>query len=289
MISSGSTSEEADNTVFDGDWLALREPADHAARDATMLASVWSHLKQTENPRIVDIACGRGSTIAALDPDNTLGAEWHLLDQDTALLADALNRFPAHHIRTGRCDLRSAVISADQFGDIVPAGTDLITMSAFIDLVSLEWLAHFALRCAQRAVPVYCALSIDGTVEFDPSHVLDTPVLQALAHHEQTDKGFGTALGPGAPYAFSAAFGRAGFVVDQAKADWKLGASEAPLARALLDGWAEAVMESGQLEPERADDWIRSRRQSVVDRDLVMTVGHIDAFARLPHQDVTKL
>jgi hypothetical protein len=280
--------DETDQTEFSGDWLALREPADHAARDPDLLGQVVRRLEEIDQPRIVDLASGRGSTIAAIDPDNVLDAHWHLMDQDQALLQLARERFPAHRIMAARSDLRSAVLSRDQFGDIIPAGTDLITVSAFIDLASIEWTAHLALRCSERAIPVYCALTIDGRFTFDPVHPLDEAFLSALARHEQTNKGFGPALGPHAPQAFQAAFGRAGYIVDQAESDWKLEPADKPLIEALIEGWAGAVLETGLVEQGDLLSWVSARIGQLREGALTLSVGHKDLLARLPQHDVTK-
>jgi hypothetical protein len=280
---------QQDQTVFDGDWLSLREPADHAARDERLLEAVRLRLREIENPRVVDLAAGRGSTIAAIDPGNELGVQWHLRDQDVGLLRQAKTRFADHGIESGPCDLRTAVLSADQFGDLVPAGTDLVTLSAFVDLVSLEWLAHFALRCSERALPVYCALTIDGRFSFDPVHPSDEAFLTALATHEQSDKGFGPALGPHAPQVFNAAFGRAGYVVDEADSDWVLSADDAPLIEALIEGWVGAVMQSGLMDETELIGWVSARLNQMRERSLRISLGHKDMLARPPRRDVTKL
>jgi hypothetical protein len=279
---------ETDQTEFGADWLSLREPADHAARDPVTLLRVTARLGEIEHPKIVDLASGRGSSIAAIDPHNALDADWHLLDQDDTLLRAARSRFPDHRIMTARCDLRSAVRSKDRFGDIIPAGTDLITVSAFIDLASIDWIAHWALRCSERAIPVYCALTIDGRFAFDPVHPGDEVFLTALARHEQTDKGFGPALGPHAPQAFGAAFGRAGYVVDEAEADWTLRADDKPLIEALIEGWAGAVLETGMMDQGDLLSWVSARISQLRDESLTITVGHKDLLARLPQRDMTK-
>jgi hypothetical protein len=52
--------------VFPQTWLDLREPADHAARDNCSAGSC-SAKAAGENPVIVDLGCGTGSTIRAFD------------------------------------------------------------------------------------------------------------------------------------------------------------------------------------------------------------------------------
>ena len=47
---------------FSADWLALREPADHAARDGDLLAAA----AQVAGAVIVDLGCGTGSTLSLI-------------------------------------------------------------------------------------------------------------------------------------------------------------------------------------------------------------------------------
>ena len=53
---------------FSAEWLALREPYDTRARNAAVLDAVVSSLSALPSSRIVDLACGTGSTLRALAP-----------------------------------------------------------------------------------------------------------------------------------------------------------------------------------------------------------------------------
>ncbi|MEL7014277.1 MAG: class I SAM-dependent methyltransferase, partial [Pseudomonadota bacterium] len=72
---------------FDPEWLALREPADHAARDATLLGRAVTAAGPA--PVILDLACGTGSTLRAVAPHMQVHAVWRLVDNDLALLEHA--------------------------------------------------------------------------------------------------------------------------------------------------------------------------------------------------------
>ncbi len=71
---------------FDADWLAMREPADHAARDR---AGVERALPERALTRAVDLGGGTGSTLRYLIPRLGGRQQWWLLDHDPALLAAA--------------------------------------------------------------------------------------------------------------------------------------------------------------------------------------------------------
>ncbi|MEY4985020.1 MAG: hypothetical protein RIR62_3286, partial [Pseudomonadota bacterium] len=71
---------------FSADWLALREPADHAARDARLLRAAAGVARH--RAVVVDLGCGTGSTRRAFG-DLLAGATWRMVDGDAALLARA--------------------------------------------------------------------------------------------------------------------------------------------------------------------------------------------------------
>ena len=77
---------------FDKDWLALREPVDLRARDASMVERFSRHLEEVLAPVIVDIGCGTGSTWRSLSDRVPRTAQWQLLDYDPLLLAEAERR-----------------------------------------------------------------------------------------------------------------------------------------------------------------------------------------------------
>ncbi|CAN0508743.1 unnamed protein product, partial [Phaeothamnion confervicola] len=76
-------------TGFSADWLALREPHDLRARNATVLAAVVASQAGNTAIRVVDLACGTGSTLRALAPQFHAPQNWRLADNDLGLLARA--------------------------------------------------------------------------------------------------------------------------------------------------------------------------------------------------------
>ena len=70
---------------FDAAWLALREPADAAARDPGLLAAAAGYLGA--GALAVDIGCGTGATVRAFAGCAPEGLRWRLVDNDPRLLA----------------------------------------------------------------------------------------------------------------------------------------------------------------------------------------------------------
>ena len=180
-------------TGFSADWLALREPYDGRARNRDVLEAVVAAVGERTSIGVVDLACGTGATLRAIGAHLPARQDWRLVDNDLSLLA-----------RTVRPDgpgLTVTAVPVDLNRDLEAAldgPIDLVTTSALLDLVSGAWLERFAVEAAARRLPVYAALSYDGRVALDPCDPADDAIIAAFNRHQQTDKGFGPALGPDA-------------------------------------------------------------------------------------------
>ena len=121
---------------FSGEWLALREPFDHVARAPAVTAAALAHLAGRTAPLVVDLGCGRGSSLRFLRPRLGPGVRWRLVDRDPALLEQAARALdPAERVELVTADLRG-----DDLADVV-AAADLVSAAALIDLVDETWLA----------------------------------------------------------------------------------------------------------------------------------------------------
>src|SRR5215204_2554905 len=88
---------------FSAEWLALREPVDHAARSIDLTRTVLDALPRDAPQRILDLAAGTGSNLrylrrAGSERPRPPNAEWLLVDRDPALLAHVA-RSPDVHTR----------------------------------------------------------------------------------------------------------------------------------------------------------------------------------------------
>jgi hypothetical protein len=258
---------------FSADWLALREPADHAARAHDITAELAAHLAAQPRTKAVDLAGGTGSNIRYLLPRLWHIRHWTLIDHDPALLAVArttlepLLQARGVALETVRLDLGE--LEALPLDDCA-----LVTSSALLDLVSADWLERFARRCREARAHVLCALNYDGRIGCEPRDSDDEHVRALVNRHQRIDKGFGPALGPGASAAAEAAFG--GCEQRVSPSDWRLGAEAAALQQQLLDGWASAA---GEVAPEDAASigaW-RARRLAHINAGRsTIAVGHRD-------------
>jgi SAM-dependent methyltransferase len=267
---------------FAPDWLALREPADQRARHAGIIAAIAQYgstqAQAQGQVRITDLGCGTGSTLRALSPQLPARQHWCLVDNDPVLLSRA-----SHHARTLPASVTVTTWQADlQHGieSVVAQETDLLTASAFLDLVSQAWLERLVASAAHYRRPVYIALSYDGRTSCEPPDPFDGRVLAAFNAHQLGDKGLGGALGPQAGAAAAQCFEAAGFTVRTAQADWRLGQADSALQAQLLEGWHRAVSETGALSPHELDSWRARRLAFLADGRSRLCVGHVDLWAQ---------
>ncbi|TNB49658.1 methyltransferase domain-containing protein [Martelella lutilitoris] len=258
---------------FDADWLTLREPADKAARDERLVEAFARHLSGAAKPLVIDIGCGTGSTLRCLAHAVPADKNWLLLDNDPLLLKEAERRSEAHAgIALRRHDLNDLV-------GLPLEDAAIVTASALFDLCSEDFSARFAERLAVCSVGLYAALNYDGRIDWSEAHPLDETVVAAFNRHQQTDKGFGVALGPKAAARLAVLFGDHGFRVETGESPWRLSSDSAPLQKAFIEGFRQPLQEIGGLRSSDIDDWIAFRLAAAEKPGSHCTVGHTDLLA----------
>ena len=200
---------------FSAGWLALREPADHRARDRALLAALGalSSPAATASP-IVDLGCGTGSNLRALAPHLPRAPGLAPRRPRSGPACGARERLAAWADRAradGRADLRLAKdgrehrglasVEADLARDPGAAlddRADLVTAAALFDLVSARGSSASPTRVAADGRVFYTALTYDGEEAWrrrtPPTRRCSPP----STRHQRSDKGFGPAAGPAA-------------------------------------------------------------------------------------------
>ena len=263
-------------SAFTADWLALREPADHAARSVRLTRAIAAALPKKTPLHVLDLASGTGSNMRYLTTHLSGAQEWLLVDHDPALLGQVSSPSRAgeaeHRFETRQLDLAALADAGDDIFD----GRALVTAAALLDLVSETWLRALAARCRERGAAVLFALSYDGRIQCSPADPEDDGIRDFVNQHQRTDKGFGPALGPGATDAAERCFASLGYQVQRETSDWVLSPESDQLQRQLIEGWAESAM---TMAPERSASirgWLTRRLAHVASGRSRLVVGHQD-------------
>ena len=279
--------------TFDPAWLALREPADHRSRATaamTLLERAWREHRWS---RVLDLGAGTGSNLRYVAPRLPGDQHWTLVDHDADLLARAVAPDAASGVSCVAGDLADVGLRL-----IRETRAELVTGSALLDLVSKAWLADLVSACRDARCAAHFALTYDGTMQWhaapgerrpddDPD---DGLVRRAVNAHQRRDKGLGPALGPMAGLTAETHFRAAGYRVWLLPSPWRLGPDDAPLARALVDGWETAAVEEVRAAAagaggatgagvDRARGWGVRRRATIAGGCFGLTVGHLDLLA----------
>ncbi len=276
---------------FSPDWLALRESADHRARDPGLLEKLRDHFKGRESVTVFDLGTGTGSNLRATAPSLPPAQEWTLVDHDPKLLAAACDAIAAWAdssratvngigvSKGGRSvlvDLKRTDLAAE------PAAwagqtPDLVTAAALFDLVSEKWIERFVDAVARAKAVFYTALTHSSAAIWTPPHPLDDAMTAAFESHFGTDKGFGPSAGSKATEFLASAFKRAGYQVERRETPWRLGAADRQLIAEVAQGWADAVLETKTLSAAEVREWFKARS-----RDGTCVIGHEDLLAFPP-------
>jgi hypothetical protein len=282
---------------FSPDWLAQREPLDAAARDAGLAHDFAAAIADTPR-RIIDLGAGTGANLRVLAPLIGGDQDWLLIDNDPALLfaqRREITRWAAQHgwgvseeatgaleltvgparwrVRSQQLDLQASL------GQLALSDCDGLTTTAFLDLVSVDWIDRLCQMLWGSPRPFLATLSVDGQRRWQPAMTDDLRLHQAFERHQIGDKGFGAALGITAVDAMALRLDRLGFKVGTARSDWQIAGEHPELLGQMID---EALAVACELEPAGASafaQWAATRHAQAATGTLALTIGHRDLLA----------
>ncbi len=258
------------------EWLALREPADAAARARDLIEHLGPAPPASGRWVIHDLGCGTGAMSRWLAPLLPGPQHWVMHDRDADLLKVATAAVP------GPAADGAAVTVETQLGDITRlhagdlGGASVITASALLDLMTGDELAGLVTVCADAACPVLLTLSVVGRVSLIPADPLDGRVAAAFDAHQRRATERGRLLGPDAVARTVEQFAQLGAEVLQRASPWRLGASHSELAAEWLIGWVGAAGEQQVDLAAETDGYTRRRLAQARAGRLAVTVDHAD-------------
>jgi len=256
-------------------WLALREPADHAARSRDLAARIRGLVP--DGPLVIhDLGSGTGSMARWLAPQLPGPQTWVLHDRDAALLDVALG-LPAPPASDGNAvtvQVRCESLEDLRREDL--AGAALVTASALIDILTEDEVARLlTLTCAAR-VPTLIALTVTGSVILDPPHHLDQRLGEAFNDHQRRTVQGRTLLGPDAVERATEIAQALGAKVEESRSPWLLTPEDDVLMAAWFDGWVAAAVEHDQPLGAQTAAYALNRRFQMLARRMSVAVDHAD-------------
>ncbi|MCZ7423188.1 class I SAM-dependent methyltransferase [Verrucosispora sp. WMMA2121] len=260
-------------------WLALREPADVAARSTELVDTLRAALPG-HGPLVVhDLGAGTGSLGRWLAPLLPGAQHWILYDQDPDLLGRACAGMPATAadgapitVETRQGDLTR--LTAAELADAA-----LVTASALLDMLTVEELDRLVAACAEAGCPALFLISVTGAVRLTPADSLDDEVAAAFNAHQRRTVGGRRLLGPDAVDTCVAAFARHGVDVELRPSPWRLGPEQAALTAQWFTGWLDAAREQRPDLTAHTDEYARRRLAEAESGRLGVLVGHVDLLA----------
>lgn len=259
------------------DWLALREPADAAARAGDLVERVRRRL--AGRPAVIhDLGTGTGSMARWLAPQLPGPQHWVLYDRDADLLALAAAALAGVAAADGTpvtVQTRQADITRLAEADL--DGASLVTASALLDMLTCEEVERVVAACA--GCPTLATISVVGRVRLTPADPLDAEVAAAFNAHQRRTVGGSTLLGPDAVEAAVGAFARRGLTAVVRPSPWRLGPDRAALTAEWFAGWVAAA---GEQRPELAGPlagYAAGRLADAVHGRLDALIDHQDIFA----------
>jgi hypothetical protein len=268
----------AQGTRVSAGWLALREPADAAARALELVERLRPALPPAGRQVIHDLGGGTGAMGRWLAPLVRGPQHWIVHDRDADLLAIAAAGRPgpaadgaAVTIKPKRSDITR--LQHDELAEAT-----LITASAVLDMLTERELAGLVGACAAVGCPVLLTLSVVGRVSVSPVDPLDGRVAAAFDAHQRRSTERGRLLGPDAVAATVEEFTRLGATVLVRPSPWRLGALQSELAAEWFAGWVGAACEQQIELAGETDAYARRRLAQAGAGELDVTVEHADVL-----------
>jgi hypothetical protein len=261
------------------EWLALREPADAAARSRELVEHLARRPPASGRWVIHDLGGGTGAMGRWLAPLLPGPQHWIVHDRDAELLAPAAADVPGSAADGGTVtvETKQSDIARLQPGDLVSA--TLITASALLDMLTEEELARMVNACVAAGCPILLAMSVVGRVGLTPADHLDSRMAAAFNAYQRRTTERGRLLGPDAVTVAAERFGRHGAEVLVRSSPWRLGASQADLAEVWFTGWVGAACEQQPALTSEAEAYTRRRLAQAAAGKLGVTVDHADLLA----------
>jgi SAM-dependent methyltransferase len=258
------------------DWLALREPADAAARAIDLVAQAQQLLPARRPVVVHDLGCGTGSMARWLAPQLPGPQHWVMYDRDPDLLAHAAAGVPPLTADGSRVTVETRQRDITRLDRRDLSGASLVTASALLDMLTAAEVERIARSCVEAGCVTLLTLSVIGDVTLTPSDPLDDVIASAFNEHQRRGEDDGRLLGPDAADIAADMFARLGAEVVIAPSPWRLGAGETALTAEWFKGWVGAACEQRPELAASTQAYVEQRLAETAAGRLRVTVHHQD-------------
>lgn len=273
-----------DGSRISREWLALREPADAAARADDLAEHLGRAAPATGRWVIHDLGCGTGAMGRWLAPRLPGPQHWVVHDRDADLLEVAADERPRPAADGAAVTVEAKHTDITGLNPSDLAGATLVTASALLDLLTDDELAQLVSICTEAGCPVLLTLSVVGHVELTPADPMDRRVAAAFDAHQRRTTAGGRLLGPDAVARAVEQFSRVAAEVLVRPSPWRLGAVQADLTAEWFTGWVAAACEQQVELAAESAVYRRRRLAQASDGQLAVTVDHADLLV-LPQRN----
>ena len=180
---------------FENSWLFQREKIDNMSKNLFLIKKINNSLKNYDQIRIIDLGTGTGSNFRFLSKKiKYKNQSWTLMD----ISKNSLNA--AKKNVTTNDKIKKIIIKHDDIIKNIQQNNftnyDLVTGSAFLDIMPHEWFKKFYLKNINTKI-VYFSINYDGYFKFYPKHRMDKKFLQLFNSDQKSKKNNKTkAVGP---------------------------------------------------------------------------------------------
>jgi hypothetical protein len=258
-------------------WLALREPADAAARSPELAERLARHLPTGTPLEVHDLGGGSGSMGRWLAPRLPGPQHWVVHDRDDALLELAVADPPEATAGGARVTVEGRLSDITRLAPGDLDGASLVTASALLDMLTADELTRVLDTCTGiGSCPILIALTVVGRVALTPADPLDARMAAAFNDHQRRSTTAGRLLGPDAAALAVRRLRAGGAEVLVRSSPWRLGAADAALAAEWLGGWVAAACEQEPALAEDAAAYRERRLAQAAAGELAVTLDHAD-------------
>ena len=240
---------------FNNDWLFYREKIDSISRNKKIIEKINRYFKDYKILSIADLGCGTGSNYRYMYPKIKVKQKWDMID----ISFESIKEFKKITANTNKI-ININYKKFDLIKDIKKfkfENYDLITGSAYLDIMPKEWFYEFKKQNLNTKV-IYFSINYDGYFKFYPKHKDDEYVLQLFNKDQESDKGIGKkAVGKNCSQIINKVFTKTHktFVLNS---NWNV--SKNKIFQDMFINFCENVIKKNKISLE---PWIKFRRENI--------------------------